>query len=127
MQCRFCHRCQCRQNETTENETTEIDMNQRYSSHPVTFQLNSELYVALAEKSEGEAFDVVRNVPDKNGAETRLCGRFDSRTFGKHFLLTRKCISPPRIKELKHTTAMIETWKDAVAQLKQNTARTLTT
>ena len=82
-------------------------------------KLNTSLYANLVEKTEGEAFEVVRNVPDENGAEAwrRLCNRYDSRTMGKRIHLTRKCISPPRIKDLKTATLLIQRWEDAIRRL----------
>ena len=81
---------------------------------------NAQFYNVLVEKTEGEAFDVVRNVLNENGAEAwrRLGARFDAKTFGKRIQLTRKCINPPRIKNLRDATAMIERWEDSVRRLK---------
>ena len=43
------------------------------------------IYANLVEKTEGEAFYIVRGIPDENGAEAwrKLCQRYDSRTIGK--------------------------------------------
>ena len=82
-------------------------------------KLNMALYANLVEKTEGEAFEVVRNVPDENGAEAwrRLCNRYDSRTMGKRIHLTRKCISPPRINDLKTASLLIQRWEDSIRRL----------
>ena len=83
-------------------------------------KLNMALYANLVEKTEVEAFDVVKNVPDENGAEAwrRLCNRYDSRTKGKaDSFLSRKCISPPRIRDLKAATLLVQRWGGSLWRL----------
>ena len=57
---------------------------------------NSKVYYVLAQRTGGEAFDLVRNVTELNGGEAwrRLCKRFGGRTTGKRVHLTRKCVNP---------------------------------
>ena len=51
-------------------------------------------------------------------ARPRLCSRFDAKTFGKQIYLTRKCVSPPKIKTIKDATAVIERWEDSIRRLR---------
>ena len=53
---------------------------------------NSNLYYVLAQRTEGEAFDVVKKVAGQNGGEARrkLCRRFSGKTRGKRLHLIRK-------------------------------------
>ena len=101
-----------------ENTDVEVDVNtQGWGADGL--KLNMALYANLVEKTEGKTFEVVRNVPDENGAEAwrRLCNRYNSRTMGKRIHLTRKCISPPRIKDLKTATLLIQRWEDSIRRL----------
>ena len=70
--------------------------------------LNRQLNYVLTEKTEGEAFDLVRGVPLQNGAEAwrRLLVRFDARTIGKEMLLARRVVNPPKIKNLRDTAGV---------------------
>ena len=81
---------------------------------------NREMYAVLTEKTDGEAFDIVRGVPLQNGAEAwrRLLVRFDARTIGKEMLLARRVVNPPKIKNLRETAAQLERWEEQVRKLK---------
>ena len=83
--------------------------------------LNQQLYYVLTEKTEGEAFDLVRGVPLQNGAEAwrRLLVRFDARTIGKEMLLGRRVVNPPKIKNHRDTAAQIEKWQECRGKLEQ--------
>ena len=74
---------------------------------------NSNLYCVLAQRTEGEAFDVVKNVASQNGGEAwrKLCRRFSGKTRGKRLHLIRKCVNPPRVKKLNEVTGMVEKWE----------------
>ena len=89
------------------------------SQGPRMDEANREIYFALTEKTEGEAFDIVRNVQLQNGAEAwrRLLVRFDSHTLGKEILLARKVVSPPKIKQLKDIAAHLDKWDESVRKL----------
>ena len=71
-----------------------------FTFDPEKKDLNQQLFYVLAEKTEGEVFDLVRGVPLQNGAEAwrRLLDRFDARTIGKEMLLARRVVNPPKIK-----------------------------
>ena len=82
-------------------------------------ELNYNLYYILAQLCEGEAFDVVKNVPDQNGAEAyrKLCRRFLGKTRGKRLHLIRKGVNPPKIKKLSEVMGAIEKWEINVRRL----------
>ena len=69
---------------------------------------NSNLCYVLAQRTEGEAFDVVKNVAGQNGGEAwrKLCRRFTGKTGGKRLHLIRKCENPTRVKKLNEVTGM---------------------
>ena len=77
------------------------------------------LYFVLAQMTTGEAFDLVRNAPELNGAEAwrRLCKRYGGKTTGKRVHLTRRCVNPPKVKKLAEALSMVEKWEscDAVS------------
>ena len=83
--------------------------------------LNQQLYYVLIEKTDGEAFDLVRGVPVQNGAEAwrRRLVRFDARTIGKEILLARHVLNPPKIKNHEDTVAHIEKWQECQGKLEQ--------
>jgi hypothetical protein len=68
------------------------------------------LYAFLTAVTKGEAFDLVKNVPDLCGAEAwrKLAKRFGGRTRGKRVVLTRRCVNPPKVKKLSEAPGMIE-------------------
>ena len=80
---------------------------------------DSLLYFYLAAVTKGEAFDLVKNVTDQCGAEAwrKICKRFGSKTKGKRVLLTRRCVSPPKVKKLAEAPGMIEKWEADVRRL----------
>ena len=92
-----------------------------FTFDPEKKDLNQQLYYVLTEKTEGEAFDLVRGVPLQNGAEAwrRLLVRFDARTIGKEMLLARRVVNPPKIKNHRDTAAHIEKWQECGRKLEQ--------
>ena len=103
-----------------ENQDVEVDPDDPLLHWNETDRtINRSFYAHLVEKTEAEAFEVVRNVPEDNGVEAwrRLCSRYDAKTMGKRIHLTRKCISPPRIKELKQANLLIQRWEDSLRRL----------
>ena len=68
---------------------------------------NSNLHYVLARRTEGEAFDVVKNVAGQNGGEAwrKPCRGFSGKTQGKRPHLIRKCA---RAKKLHEATGMAE-------------------
>jgi hypothetical protein len=83
-------------------------------------EVNYNLYIILAQLCEGEAFDIVKNVSDQNGAEAyrRLCRRFLGKTRGKRLHLLRKGVNPPKVKKLSELLGSIEKWEIHVQRLK---------
>jgi hypothetical protein len=83
-------------------------------------EVNYNLYFILAQLCEGEAFDIVKNVSDQNGAEAyrRLCRRFLGKTRGKRLHLLRKGVNPPKVKKLSEVLGSIEKWEIHVQRLK---------
>lgn len=77
------------------------------------------LYFVLAQMTTGEAFDLVRNAPELNGAEAwrRLCKRYGGKTTGKRVHLTRRCVNPPKVKKLAEALSMVEKWESCVRRL----------
>ena len=96
--------------EDAAKEEAEINFNSINQSYPDKIQLNYDIYYILAEKLTGDAFDIVKNVPNQNGVEAwrRLCARYDAKTFGKQILVTRKVVNPPKIRDLRQAAGMIE-------------------
>ena len=80
---------------------------------------NSNLYYVLAQSTEGEAFDVVKNVAGQNGGEAwrKLCRRFSGKACGKRLHLIRQCVNPTRVKKLNEVTAMVEKWEMNIKRL----------
>ena len=80
---------------------------------------SSEIYYLLAQKTSGEAFDLIKGVPEQNGAEAwrLLVARFDAKTIGKEMLLARKCVNPPKVKAPKDLPGAIDKWEDDVRRL----------
>ena len=78
--------------------------------------LSAKLYNILATKTKGDAYVMMRNVPDMNGLEAyrRLCHRFDSKTIGKRVTLIRKVVNPTKVKHLKDVNKMIENWEETI-------------
>ena len=78
------------------------------------------LYAFLTAVTKGEAFDLVKNVPDLCGAEAwrKLAKRFGGRTRGKRVVLTRRCVNPPKVKKLSEAPGMIEKWESDMRRLK---------
>ena len=82
-------------------------------------EMNCNLYYILAQLTEGEAFDVVKNVGNQNGGEAwrKLCRRFSGKTRGKRLHMIRKSVNPPKIKKLSEVMGMIEKWEICVRRL----------
>ena len=74
---------------------------------------NANLYYILAQRTDGEAFDVVKNVMNQNGGEAwrKLCRIFSGKTRGKRLHLIRKCVNPPKIKKFNEVPGMFESWR----------------
>ena len=70
----------------------------------------------LSSKTSGEAFDLVKTVEDLNGAESwrLLTARFDPKTTGKHMLLARRCVNPPKVNQAKDLHGAIDRWEEDV-------------
>ena len=68
------------------------------------------LFYFLAAACKGEAFHIVRNVPGGLGAEAwrRLCRRFGAKTRGKKVVLLRRCVTPPKVKQLGEAPGLME-------------------
>ena len=83
-------------------QTSETSEKEVCFSSEIEQQISSKIYFILAQKLQGEAFDLVKNVPELNGIEAwrRLSNRFDARTLGKRVHLIRKCVNPPKIKKV---------------------------
>jgi hypothetical protein len=98
--------------ETSVNHDTDISEKDK--------EVNYNLYIILAQLCEGEAFDIVKNVSDQNGAEAyrRLCRRFLGKTRGKRLHLLRKGVNPPKVKKLAEVLGSIEKWEIHVQRLK---------
>ena len=86
--------------------------------YPEFLRVGHYWYDAFVAKLKGEAFDIVKNVSDQNGAEVwrRLCRRFQGKTIGKKLYQTRKVVNPGKVKKLSEATAAVEngkeTWPD---------------
>ena len=100
-------------------QTSETSEKEVCFSSEIEQQISSQIYFILAQKLQGEAFDLVKNVPELNGIEAwrRMCNRFDARTLGKRVHLIRKCVNPPKIKKLQEAMGMIERWEDSTTRL----------
>ena len=100
-------------------QTSETSEKEVCFSSEIEQQISSQICFILARKFQGEAFDLVKNVPELNGIEAwrRLCNRFDARTLGKRVHLIRKCVNPPHIKKLQEAMGMIERWEDSTRRL----------
>ena len=63
-------------------QTSETSEKEVCFSSEIEQQISSQICFILAQKFQGEAFDLVKNVPELNGIEAwrRLCNRFDART-----------------------------------------------
>ena len=77
------------------------------------------IYFFLAAITKGEAFDLVKNVQDRCGAEAwrKLTRRFGGKTKGKRVVLTRRCVNPSKVKKLAEAPGMIERWEHDVRRL----------
>ena len=82
-------------------------------------QFNTSVYNALVQRLDGEAFDIIRNVGEANGAEAwrKICTRYNGKTIGKQLQSIRRCVNPMRIKKLSETTGSIEKWETETRRL----------
>jgi hypothetical protein len=78
------------------------------------------LYFILARLCEGEAFDIVKNVTEQNGAEVfrKMCRLFLGKTRGKRLHLLRKGVNPLKVKKLSEVLGSIKKWELHVQRLK---------
>ena len=74
----------------------------------------------LSSKTNGEAFDLVKTMEDLNGAESwrLLTARFDPRTIGKHMLLARRCVDPPKVIQAKDLPGAVDRWEEDVRRIR---------
>ena len=96
-------------------ETIDLDLDDAQNQ-----AASAEIYYLLAQKTEGEAFDLIKGVPNQNGAEAwrLLVGRFDAKTIGKEILLARRCVNPPKVKTAKDLPSAIDKWEDDQRRMK---------
>lgn len=90
-------------------------------------QLNHHLYRILVDKTQGEAFNLVKDVEGTNGVEAwrKLTRRLSGRTRGKRLHLTRLCVNPPPIKKVTDVLAHLEKWELNVRRLANEYNETL--
>ena len=74
----------------------------------------------LSSKTNGEAFDLIKTVEDLNGAEPwrLLTARLDPKTIGKHMLLARRCVNPPKVKQAQDLPGAIDRWEEDVRRIR---------
>ena len=88
------------------------NVDQVFQGQPECKDLSSHWYFVLAQRTEGEAFDIVKNVPDSNGAAAwqKLLRRYDGKSMGKQVQLLRRVVNPGRVKKMGDLMAAIEKW-----------------
>lgn len=102
-----------------EKEPTPIDQLSVDEQEGITDGTDELIYYFLTAACKGEAFDIVRNVPEEHGAEAwrKLCKRFGAKTRGRKVVLLRRCVNPAKIKKLSEAPALIEKWESDVRRL----------
>ena len=77
------------------------------------------LYYVLAQRTEKDPFDIIRNTAQQNGCEAwrKICSRFDNRTAGRRVQLVRRCINPGKAKKLTDLPMNIDRWEAACKRL----------
>ena len=82
---------------------------------PDSFEINPQVYVALAELLEGEALDIVQNTTRGAGLQAwrKLVRRFDPQTFGRKRTLLSRIINPGTVK-VHVLSRAIEQWEERV-------------
>ena len=82
---------------------------------PDSVEINSQVYVALAELLEGEALDIVQNTTRGAGLEAwrKLVRRFDPQTVGRKRTLLSRIINPRTVK-VHELSRAIEQWEERV-------------
>ena len=82
---------------------------------PDTGEVDSQVYVALAELLEGEAPDIVQNTTRGAGLEAwrKLVRRFDPQTVGRKRTLLSRIINPGTVK-VHELSRAIEQWEERV-------------
>ena len=85
---------------------------------------SAELYLVLAQRTEGEALGTVKNTGEQNGGEAwrRLLQRFHGRSKSKKVRMIRKVVNPGRDKTLSEVMSAIELWEVAQIQLQKRYA-----
>ena len=70
-----------------------------FNDHDECKALNPHWYFIIAQRTEGEAFDIVKNIPDSNGAAAwqKLLRRYDGKSMGKQLHLLRRVVNPGRV------------------------------
>jgi hypothetical protein len=101
-------------------ESQEVSIDPETSVQAEDHELNDNLYYILAQLAEGEALDVVKNVPGQNGGEAwrKLCRHFSAKTRGKRLHMIRKSVNPAKVNKLSDVMAAIETWEMCLRRLK---------
>ena len=109
-----------------ENESETLDGDSVVLTHHDR-EIDNLVYYFLTAACKGEAFDIVRNVPDTCGAEAwrKLCKRFGAKTRGRKVVLLRKCVNPAKIKKLSEAPAIIEKWESDIRRLQADYQETL--
>ena len=77
------------------------------------------MYYILAQRTEKESLDILRNTAEQNGAEAwrLICARFDNRIHGKRIHLIRRVINPGKVKQLVDLPSAIDKWESSVRRL----------
>jgi hypothetical protein len=86
--------------------------------------ISLQVFLSLGQIVEGEALDILRNVPDDNGLEgwRRLCRRFDPQTVSRRRSAITKIINPPKAT-LAGLGSAIEKWDEMTRAHERRTGR----
>ena len=89
-------------------------------------EISEGLYSALAQLTEQEALDIVKNCPRGNGLEAwrRLTRRFDPQTVGRKRALLGKILAPG-VSKMSDLSASIEQWEERVRQYQDRSRESL--
>ena len=93
---------------------------------PDSVEINPQVYVALAELLEGEAFDIVQNTTRGAGLEAwrKLVRRFDPQTVGRKRMLMSRIINPGTVK-VRELSRAIEQWEERVRSYQSSARETM--
>ena len=82
---------------------------------PGSVEINPQVYFALAELLEGEAWDIVQNTTRGAGSDAwrKLVRRFDPQTVGRKRTLLSRIISPETVK-VHELSRAFEHWEERV-------------